>query len=322
MNTKQVQNPDITIYDKHNYDYSKFWETRTYEHHAEAYALNKLLKNTTGKWFIDIGGSYGRHIPLYYKRYKQKVIADYSIASLKQASRNIQKHKMKNIHLVGANIYNLPFKENVFNGAIMIRVLHHIEQPELAFTQISRILAKNSNLILEFPNVNHLKSLIRKILDVEKDYSVSHGFKSLITSQTPEGTSRETPGIILNFNPKFIKKVLKSHGLQTNRIVSVSFFRIPILKKILPLSFMNVLEAICQSLFSWTQLTPSLVYSTVKGTGKELTPETTDDIESILCCPKCKGNLKRIANAMLCTNCKADYPVRNNIYDLRYPIIK
>ena len=81
------ESPDITLYDKYDYDYSKYWHGREYEHNAEVQVLDRIMKKVSGSWFVDIGGSYGRHIPQYHQKFHHCILLDYSIKSLKQARK-------------------------------------------------------------------------------------------------------------------------------------------------------------------------------------------------------------------------------------------
>ena len=56
----------VADYDTYDYDYSTYWSKRKYEHEAESLVL-KTFKRPKGKWFLDVGGSFGRLTNSYYK---------------------------------------------------------------------------------------------------------------------------------------------------------------------------------------------------------------------------------------------------------------
>ena len=68
---------DVTDYDLFDYDYREYWKARQYEDLAERNVLQKILKGESGKWFLDIGGSYGRLTSTYYKKYSNNITAKY-----------------------------------------------------------------------------------------------------------------------------------------------------------------------------------------------------------------------------------------------------
>jgi ubiquinone/menaquinone biosynthesis C-methylase UbiE len=116
----------IADYDTLNYDYKQYWKNREYENSAEQIALEKLLINENGTWFIDIGGSFGRLTPTYYKKYKNCIILDYSLNTLQNNYEYIKKN-FPNTIMIAADAYHLPFKDDSFD-VIMVRVLNLIEK--------------------------------------------------------------------------------------------------------------------------------------------------------------------------------------------------
>ena len=62
---------DVSDYDKFDYDYSQYWNSRMYEDMAEKHLLHKLFSNKKGEVFLDIGGSYGRLTSTYYDKYSR-----------------------------------------------------------------------------------------------------------------------------------------------------------------------------------------------------------------------------------------------------------
>jgi len=131
----------VTDYDLFGYDYTNYWKDRRYENESEKMLLSKIFRNKNGNWFLDIGGSYGRLTSTYYSKYTNPVILDYSLQTLTK-NKDILKTKYPNIQLIAANAYKLPFKDNSFDGALMVRVLHHIEKPSTYFKELFRTITK------------------------------------------------------------------------------------------------------------------------------------------------------------------------------------
>jgi len=59
-------------------------------------------------------------------------------------------NKYPGIHLIAANAYKMPFKNNTFDGGLMVRVLHHIENPKEKL-QIEKIVEKPVEISNEKP---------------------------------------------------------------------------------------------------------------------------------------------------------------------------
>lgn len=314
------KNVRISDYDQFDYDYSSFWQNRSYENQAEKIALSKLMKNTTGDWFIDIGGSYGRNVPLYYKKFHNCVLMDYSIKALKQARKRLKKDGITNVALVAANVYHLPFKDNAFDGSMMIRVLHHIEKAKKGLHEIIRIIRPSGNFILEFPNKVHIKAFFKALFSFNFKFIFSKKPYLQPSRGNKEGVKGDVPGIIYNFHPKFIQEALRNRDMKTKRKINVSFLRIPFLKKLLSMKIMLFFEKVFQALLSWTNITPSIIYLTQK-ISKEAAPkpQMLSSVSSLLCCPNCKADLERRGAKLVCTKCDTVFNIKGNIYDLRYP---
>ncbi len=317
----EQSSPDITLYDKYNYDYSSYWKKRSYEHSAEVFVLHKFLSGLKGAWFIDIGGSYGRHIPQYHQSFKNSVLLDYSLNALKQAQKSLREAGISNVFLVAANAYHLPFKNSVFDGQMMVRVIHHLEKPEEVFREISRISSPQSSFILEYANKHHVKSLIKALVTANFSYITSPEPVS-ISTLNPEGSKKEDPGIIRNYSYSYIKAFLKENGFNIIKVRGVSFLRIPLLKRLVSDSILVFLEKVLQTLFGWSRITPSVFLLSKQLKSKsELQKEIdeTNSIHTILQCPICCAELALESKTCSCTSCKAVFPVVDGIYDLRYP---
>lgn len=302
----------ISNYDQFDYDYSKYWKNRNYEHLSEVYALSKLMKDTKGKWFMDLGGSYGRHLPTYYDKFENPIIVDYSLNTLINNKERIWKQYPKT-KLVAANAYYLPFKNDVFDGSIMIRVLHHIENTNQFFDELVRVLKNQSTHLQEFANKMHIKARIKHLLKLDKSF-----FNTLPYQQPTHNNFEGTQGVesvFLNFHPTYLRKMLKDKGFKLVTKQGVSYLRIGILKKIFPNVLLISLEKLMQKLFGKSHISPSIFYKlTLK---KDSTKDEYDNFEDILICPKCKSELKFKKEECVCTQCKGRYEKVAGVWDFR-----
>lgn len=311
---------NIAEYDKYEYDYSTYWDKREYEHNAEVRVLKKIMKNLTGSLFLDVGGSYGRHLPQYHQKFHSCILLDYSLNALKQARESMKKAGIKNVHLILANAYHLPLKTGTFDGAMMIRVMHHLEEPDTAVAEISRVLRPDSHLILEYANKLHLKSIVKALLRLDFKYIVSTEPRKVPTGHF-EGAREDDPGIMYNFHPNYILSILVSQGNRVIRTFSLSYFRIPLLKRVIPERILSFFEGIMQSLFSWTKLTPSIIVH-AKSNSEKLSQEKSQDLDHILACPKCNEDVEISAGTTKCIKCTFETRKVEGILDLRYPAVE
>lgn len=302
----------ISDYDKFDYDYKTYWKDRAYEDGAERIALKKLLKGVRGTTFLDVGGSYGRLLPLYYKSFKLPIVVDYSLKTL-QKNRDKLKKSYPNLELVAANAYAMPFKESTIDAGMMVRVLHHIDRPEDYFKELSRVLSKDSTYIQEFANSIHIKARLRALLRGNLELFTASKHQQPTQHNFEGSGGNET--VFLNFHPRYIKDALKNNGFEIYSKTGVSFFRIPVLKRLLPTKLLLALESIIQTLLSWADISPSVVYKTNFRKGG--ISRAKGKLEEIMCCPKCGSDLKFDSLTSKCTKCSSIYKKKSNIWDMR-----
>lgn len=302
----------IANYDKYDYDYSNYWDNRDYEHAAEVRVLKKFLKNSNGNFFLDIGGSFGRHAPLYAEKFKKPVIVDYSLKTLQKNQAEIQE-RFPNVELVAANAYKLPFADSSIDGALMVRVLHHINLPEAYIKEVSRILSNKATYLQEFANKYHIKARISHLLKRDLTFFNTKPYQQP-TAQNFEGTEGEET-IFLNFHPTHIKQLLIKVGFKVTGKAGSSYLRIPILKKIAPEKILILLETIAQTLLARTNIAPSVYFNSVLSKkGKRVEANT---LNQILICPSCKEKLEFNGDKAKCTKCLEKYEKKKGIWDFR-----
>jgi predicted RNA-binding Zn-ribbon protein involved in translation (DUF1610 family) len=118
---------------------------------------------------------------------------------------------------------------------------------------------------------------------------------------------------------------LRELGFEIERTLTLSHFRVGLLKRIVPTSILVFLD----SLFQWTgalwQLSPSVFVKSRRGDlhdrpGAGPLPATTD-ILSFFKCPECGHSPLIEENYYLeCSSCKKKWAVRDGIYDFREPM--
>lgn len=301
----------VVNYDGYDYDYSTYWENREYENNAEHLVLNKLLEEEKGDWFIDVGGSYGRLADTYSKKYKNCVILDYSLKTLQKNQAFITK-KYPNCILIAANAYKLPFRKEVFDGGLMVRVLHHIEKQREYFIEVARVFKEDGIYIQEFANKIHLKARIRGLLTGDKELRDEKPYQQPtihLEGAVGGGVS------FLNYHPKYIEKLLEDTGFEIEEKQGCSYLRVPILKKVLGTKLLTGLEEILQTLFPNSNIPPSIFFKTELDIGEE--GEKYKELKDIIVCPACKSDIELKEDTVFCKECKKKYIKKGGIWDFR-----
>ncbi|MFO7929053.1 MAG: methyltransferase domain-containing protein [Candidatus Humimicrobiaceae bacterium] len=298
--------------DYENYDYREFWknEKRKYEDSSERIALRKLLlpiKNN-GKLFVDIGCGYGRLFN-EYKYFEKIILIDYSLKNLKNARRHISRYlefdreKLQNIHFIVADATNLPLKANVADVVLTVRVVHHINNVEKYFNEISRIIKSGGTIILEFANKRNTKNILRTLVG-RMDTSAFN----LEPSQVGE--------TILNYHPEYIYNFLKEREFGVEKVISVSNLRLPIIKKIVSHKILVFFENIFQYLFSFLSLGPSIFLKAKCRHGNQKSARG-NKISEILICPNCGSSLSIEKNKIICSGCGKVFQKEEGIFNLK-----
>jgi ubiquinone/menaquinone biosynthesis C-methylase UbiE len=303
----------ISDYDKFDYNYQNYWKTRNYEHTSEMIALEKLLNGTFGGFFLDIGGSYGRLVETYYDRFENPIIVDYSLKTL-QKNRELLLKKYPRLTLIAANIYAPPFRDDVFDGALMVRVLHHIERPESYLTQLARIMRNNGTYIQEYANKIHLKARIRALLKGNFRFFSQETFQQPTQMNFEGSNGQET--IFLNFHPRYMKDILAKKGFKVLKVIGTSFLRSPGIKRIVPQQIMILLERFAQAILSRLNISPSIFLLT-KLEKETVAGSVHKDINSALVCPKCRGELSVDEQRAACVQCRSAFTNKKGIWDFR-----
>jgi ubiquinone/menaquinone biosynthesis C-methylase UbiE len=234
-----------------NYDYPAYWDARDYEHQSEVLALREFFNNIPKfKKIVDIGAGFGRLTPTYMYRAKKSILVDPSAQLLAQARGHL---KAKNIDFVHSKVENVSkkFKKGEFDVVMMIRVMHHIKDPDLVFDTFSKILAPQGYLILEYANKLHGKALLKNIMKGNFTFPLD------IFPQS-KTSSKNAPLPFLNYHPDVIEEKLGKHGFVILDKRSVSNIRSPLIKKHIPTPILLSLEKLIQSSFAKFHFGPSM----------------------------------------------------------------
>jgi hypothetical protein len=192
----------------------------------------------------------------------------------------------------------------------MIRTLHHMADPPQALGQVRNVLGSNGVFILEFANKQNLKSIFRYLLGRQN--------WSPFTLESVEFAK-----LNFDFHPKAIRKWLINLGFAIEKTLTISHFRIGLLKRIIPISILVFLDSLFQWTGAWWQLSPSVFVraKVVEQDASRIPPHRQDNILSYFKCPDCDHSpLIEKSGYLECPNCKKKWGVKDGIYDFREAI--
>jgi len=232
------------------YDYSTFWQGRTYEDLADKIAVSRLLSRIPPPHdrIADIGASIGRMLTTYEETWKECVLVEPSGHQLDRAMENTT-HPEKIKCIVGA-AEKIPLPSASVDTVLCVRVFHYILNPITAIEEMRRILIPGGYLVLEMPNKLHFKSRM---------VSFFKGNHAEVVSATPMNQTKKD-FIFVNHNPKTIRAMLNEHGFEIITTLSVSNFRSKPLKRIMPVKFILFLEKTLQKPLAVAWFGPSIYF--------------------------------------------------------------
>jgi ubiquinone/menaquinone biosynthesis C-methylase UbiE len=297
--------PPICDYEGSDYQTS-FWDKggREYEDRTESIALKRLLPKG-GHLLLELGAGAGRNTPRYHG-FDRIVLLDYSRTQLEQAQVRLGKSE-KYIY-VAADVYRLPFVAGLFDAATMIRVLHHMADAPKALGQVKNVLGPNGVFILEYANKLNLKAILRYFLGRQK--------WSPFTLEPVEFVK-----LNFDFHPRAIRNWLENLGFRIEKTLTLSYFRVGFLKRIVPTGILVFLDSLLQWTGAWWQLSPSVFVKAVRRGGVPSQAYGQDTILSYFKCPDCGVSpLIDKTEYLECTSCGKRWGVKDGIYDFREPI--
>lgn len=120
--------------------------SREYIHQCHMRVKNHLQEQ--GRYLLDAGSGpiqYPEYVT-YSDGYDYRVCADISIQALTEARKRVGEHGL----MVVADIANLPFSREVFEGVVSLHTIHHLpisEHPQ-AYNELYRVLKPESSAVV------------------------------------------------------------------------------------------------------------------------------------------------------------------------------
>ncbi len=292
--------PPVCDYTNSDYQTS-FWEKggRAYEDACEALALKKLLPKS-GAHLLELGAGAGRNTPRY-TGYDKITLLDYSRTQLEQARQKLG--DSPRYRFVAADVYRLPFVEAAFDGATMIRTLHHMKDAPAALAQVRKVLTSDATFILEYANKRNVKSMLRYLLGRQK--------WSPYTLEPVEYLE-----LNFDFHPRAVRAWMKDAGFEIGRIITVSHYRVGFLKRTIPTGFLAWLDNLAGLTGNLWQLSPSVF---MRAAMLNAAPSGIQP-GGAFACPACGTPLEDTPPLIRCPKCEKTYPVQDGIYDFRLDV--
>ncbi len=129
-------------------DFSSVWQGRDIQNNAEKELVRRWAATSTrGESALDLGGGYGRITEVLEPHFERTFMLDYSLSNLRKASFALRKTT-----LVRCTLDTLPFEDDTFDFITLIRVMHHIPEPDRLLAEVSRVGRNGGTFVLGIAN--------------------------------------------------------------------------------------------------------------------------------------------------------------------------
>ena len=294
-----TQEPRLCDYEDSSYR-TDFWEgqSREYEDLAERIALRHLLP-PEGRRLLDIGPGFGR-LAEFYQGYEQVILLDYSRSLLRQAQERLGRDGR--VLYVAASFYAMPLVDEAIDTAMMVRVMHHVEDVPDLLAEVGRVLNASGDYVFEFASKRNLKAIARY-----------HFRRQAWSPFDPD--PYEFVEMNFDFHPDWMRQQLAGAGFHVKHWRTVSHFRLPLLKRLVPARTLAAMDGLCQPTGEWWQLTPSVFAHCTLDKKSGQAPGA-----DLFRCPACTATgLQETSQALDCPSCGSQWPIEDGIYNFKLP---
>jgi 2-polyprenyl-3-methyl-5-hydroxy-6-metoxy-1,4-benzoquinol methylase len=145
----------------------------------------------------------------------------------------------------------------------MIRVIHHLENPEKVIKIVNKLIKPGGYLILEFANKSHGKAVFKEICKGNLTFLLDIFPKDMRSSKSIK--KKTIP--FINYHPDSIIKMLQDNGFKIIEKRSVSNIRSTKIKNSISLRSLLAIEKLLQKPLSYINFGPS-IFLLVRKKGK------------------------------------------------------
>jgi ubiquinone/menaquinone biosynthesis C-methylase UbiE len=153
----------------------------------------------------------------------------------------------------------LQFADGSVDLVTLVRVLHHLPDPEAELSEIARVLSPDGCAIIEVANYAHMRNRLKYLIRGKR-----MPVRPVDIRSAEHRGKDEVP--FVNHNPKTLMRQLEHAGLRVERTLSVSNLRSSTLKERMPLNAMLAAENFLQAPLSYLLFGPSIFFLVRKNT--------------------------------------------------------
>lgn len=132
-----------------------------------------------GRWLLDVGCGTGEALIPLRARFEHGVGLDASASAVKHAQQKIGTDDR--VRLIQGSALAPCFRAGTFDCCLLLDVLEHLEQPDLALSRVACVLKADGQLIVSVPNwVNWITARLLRLNPEHCTFHTPRGWKRLI----------------------------------------------------------------------------------------------------------------------------------------------
>jgi len=111
-------------------------------------AMMTILDGRHFETFIDLGTGTGRILELFSEEFTNGIGIDMNREMLSLARSNLDKPDLRHCHVRQADLFNLPYDNNIADVVVIHQVLHFLDDPQNAIVEAGRILKPDGLMLI------------------------------------------------------------------------------------------------------------------------------------------------------------------------------
>lgn len=304
---------DQTVSSYSAFDFRALWKDRDVVTEVERALVDRELRSAAPTRVLEVGTGFGRLSPGVADRAEELVVSDFDRGALERLEwpAGVRLPALR----VALNLYHLPFLAETFGAATLVRVHHHLGDPQAALRELARVLRPSGRLLISYnprPSVGTIvHALRRRIADAPSGPAFGTRFARPGRLRMPSGPFP----VYVPLRREFRSDALAA-GFVVDHELGSGLEEFSLLRRLLPPRFFIA----ASGSIGRAPGAPTRWALLVREGGRSAAEATPPPLWECLACPRCRQPMRYPAGEgpSLCRGCGFQGERRGDLLDLRY----
>ena len=296
-----------SVSDYTGFDFAALWPGREKVTEVERAIVSGALRDGDCRRILEVGTGFGRLLGALTELSDEVVATDFDLPGLMRLPGI---GSTSNPMRVAANVYHLPFADGAFTSATMVRVYHHLSQPERALQEVARVLRGGGRLVISY---NPKPSLGTFVNDVQRAIhpSARARFRSITFTAGPTVLDPDPFPIFVSDRPAF-ERTVSASGFRPGVEVVSGLEEYYLMRHVPARWFVRIGTA-----FGRAPAFPAR-FATLSRPGSD--SSSLPPLRELFSCPRCGSPRPEwgLSGPLECDRCPFSGKRHNGVLDLRY----